>query len=181
MYFMTPPESPSKAKSRLKTFKKAAPRLKRETTPEVIEEKPAKLKDHVGSSIERHTSHHHHPQATQLPVFFKKRLKFLPLLFLAILAAGACFHLVTRVQPSSIANILYFHSYLPFQLSFFFSSFFLASFLLLNTRRAFFISCFFGILLFLKLQSVVITPSVFIIPLLFFCTIEGMFSFIFRK
>lgn len=68
--------------------------------------------------------------------------------------------LVSNVRPTQIANIGLYHSYWPLLLLVFGAVFFMASFFLQNTRRGLLAGILVTTLLFLKLQSVVLSSAV---------------------
>lgn len=111
-------------------------------------------------------------QHHQSDSLLKKYLKHLPILFLGLIFFSGVFLLITKVYPEQIRHILLPNSYLPLLAPLFFANFFLLSFLLLNTRRGFFLSSIATILLFLKLQNVIFTPQLLLSILIPFVIIE---------
>lgn len=155
--------SPTKAKSRLSKPKEPEEKsVSLTTAPKPLPTRSAQPSLHTGS-------------------FIRARLKFIPLLIFAAVGYFGCFYILKNIDPESIANIAFFHSYLPLQISFLIGNFFVLNFFLLHTRRAFLVSCALSAVLFLRLQSVTLTSFVILIPLVFFLTLESIFSFIFRK
>ena len=67
-------------------------------------------------------------------------------------------YVVTQVPPQQLANWPAFQGYGLFHLLLFGGNFFLFSFLLLKTRRGFLVSLCLQLLMFLKLQQVVLSP-----------------------
>ena len=110
-----------------------------------------------------------------------KRIKFIPLLIFGLLGYGILFHILTAIEPSQIANVLFYESYLPLHIVFLVGNFFLLSFALLHTRRALVWSIFLAILLFFKLQSVAFTFDTLASTVAIFLLIESIFTFIFKK
>ncbi len=109
-----------------------------------------------------------------LQVVFKDlpHVKYLHLLLLASLSTASFIYFCVTIPPSAVANILFYHSYLPFVLLFFLMIFFISSFLLLHTRRGVLCALYCTTILFLKLQEVELTASVYLVPLFIFGSIE---------
>ena len=112
---------------------------------------------------------------------FLKYLKHLPTFIFALLFSGTTYLILTRIHPENIKHFLIPNSYLPLLISVFLSSFFLFSFILLNSRRGFLISLLMLIFLFLHLQQTEIPLKIvfFIVAPLFF--IETIISLIKAK
>ncbi len=82
----------------------------------------------------------------------------LPLLFLSFISYTVVVYILMTIQPASIAHFPLPYTYLPLQLPFFLGNFFLFSYLFLKTRRGLLVASGFSLLLFLKLQLVLVTP-----------------------
>lgn len=169
-----------KAKSRLAQAEPQTPTVKLAHQPESTKS----AHDFVSNTENSHPSHRH--KKTNAPQllgtdFLKARTRYLVLLVLGLGATVYLVYLLTTVQPDTIANIGFYHSYLPLLITLFFVVFFIGSFFLLHTRRAALIALGAVLLLFLKLQAVMLTLPVIasIIGGLFL--IEGVMFFIFKK
>ncbi len=82
----------------------------------------------------------------------------LPLLFLSLISYAVVVCILSTIQPESIAHMPLPYSYVPLQLPLFLGNFFLASYLFLKTRRGLLVASGLSLLLFLKLQLVLVTP-----------------------
>ncbi|MBP7768571.1 hypothetical protein KA082_01925 [Candidatus Woesebacteria bacterium] len=113
--------------------------------------------------------------------FFQARLQFLPLFGIALICYAITLYILTYVEPHTIANLLFYHSYAPLLAAFGIATASLLSFLLLNTRRAVLITLSVIVVTSLHLQEVTLTlfTSIFIVGS--FCLLEALFYFIFRK
>ncbi len=80
-------------------------------------------------------------------------LKHSPTLILGLLSLAILYYLLSNFYPEQVKNILVANSYLPILLSFFFSGFFLFSFIFLHSRRGFLLSLFLTTILFLQIHS----------------------------
>jgi len=119
--------------------------------------------------------------ASILANFLRARLKYVLLLVLGLSGFGICAYILTTVQPDQIANIFFYHSYLPLVLSCFLATFFVCTFLFLHSRRALAVASMVGLLLFLRLQDVVITTQLLAVMICGMCVIELLMTFIFKK
>ncbi|MBP7774499.1 hypothetical protein KA078_01775 [Candidatus Woesebacteria bacterium] len=99
-------------------------------------------------------------------------VKYLHLLLLAGLSTASFIYFCVTIPPSAVANILFYHSYLPFIALFFVMIFFISSFLLLHTRRGFLCALYLTLLIFFKLQEVALTAGVYLVPLFILGSIE---------
>ncbi len=84
-------------------------------------------------------------------------VRYMHILLSTALCAAGLVYMCTTVPPTHVANVLFFHSYLPFVSLFGAAIFFFFSFLLLNSRRAILITWACTLLLFFKLQDFAIT------------------------
>ena len=116
-----------------------------------------------------------------LVLFFKARLKFILLLVLGLLSLAICIYILQVVPPEQIANTLFYHSYLPLLLSLFGTVFFITSFLLLHSRRAFLLAASITLVVFFKVQDVQITEVLLLSLFVGAIVLELLFSFIFKK
>lgn len=91
-------------------------------------------------------------QSNLIPLY----VKHLPTLFLAIISSASLWYILTQIHPHSIKNFLLPQSYLPLILSFWLTTFWATSFLLLNSKRGFFVSLALSMLLFFHLQKVIL-------------------------
>jgi hypothetical protein len=101
-----------------------------------------------------------------------KYLNYLPTLVLGGLFAIGLYYLVSTVPPDQIKHFIIPGSYLPFTLGLLLSTWFITSFLLLNSRRGLLISLFLTWLVFLKLQQVMMSPQLVLISLVPFVIVE---------
>ncbi len=101
-----------------------------------------------------------------------KYLNYLPTLVLGGLFTIGLYYLVSTVPPDQIKHFIISNSYLPFTLGLFLSTWFITSFLLLNSRRGLLISLFLNWLVFLKLQQVVMSPQLVLISFIPFVIVE---------
>ncbi len=97
-----------------------------------------------------------------------KYLTHLPTLILSTPFLYTTYYILTKVNPDQIKHFLLPNTYLPLLISTFFASLFFFSFILLKTSRGLIISLLLTTLLFLKLQHVVFTPTLFAILIGFF-------------
>lgn len=104
--------------------------------------------------------------------FFKKYFQHVQTLLLSLPGIVLTFFILTSVYPDDIKNFLIPQSYLPLLISFFAGSFFLLSFIFLNTRRGLWLSVYLTLLLFFKLQMVTYDFFSIGIPLMFFGILE---------
>ncbi|MBD3279789.1 MAG: hypothetical protein GF390_03715 [Candidatus Pacebacteria bacterium] len=100
---------------------------------------------------------HRRAQNSWLKKLLIAYLTHLPTLLLGLLFGAITYYIITQVYPEQIKNWLLPASYLPLLIVFFLTNLFVFSFLLLKTRHGLWISSLLTILLFLKLQLVVIT------------------------
>lgn len=99
-------------------------------------------------------------------------LRFLPVLLLSLPFYGAVISIITNFRPHQIADTFFSNSYFFLQLPLLIANLLMFSFILLNTRRGLLLSFFLSVLLFLKLQHVLIEWS-WLIPLaLIFVSLE---------
>jgi len=82
-------------------------------------------------------------------------LKHLPTLILSLFFYFLLFIVFVNFDPSSLKNIVLQNSYFPVLVLFFFSNFFLFSFIFLNSFKGFIYSLYFLLIFFLKIQHVV--------------------------
>lgn len=99
-------------------------------------------------------------------------VKYLHLLVLASISVASFIYFCVTIPPTTVANILFYHSYLPFIALFFLMIFFVSSFLLLHTRRGVLCALYLTTLVFLKLQEVELTTGVYLVPLFILGGIE---------
>lgn len=85
--------------------------------------------------------------------FVNNRLRFIPLLILALLFYSGVYWLVLNIRPSQISDLLLPNSYLPFHALLLPANFFLFTFLTLSKRWGILIALIIQWLLFLKLQN----------------------------
>jgi hypothetical protein len=174
-------ESSPRAKSRLaKSTSSAEP-----ITPANLSSSP---QQHTPSfppqekfSIKDFTHHSPHHESSILVLFFKARLKFILLLVLGLLSLASCIYILQVVPPEQIANTLFYHSYFPLLLSLFGTVFFTTSFLLLHSRRAFLLAASITLVVFFKVQDVLITEVLLLSLFGGAIVLELLFSFIFKK
>lgn len=103
-------------------------------------------------------------------------LRHLPTLLIGLIFSAVVYLIVTRVEPSSIKHAPLPNSYLPLLLAVFLACFFIFSFVLLNTRRGFFLALIVMIILFLRVQQVIFSPIVIIAVVAPILVIELAFS-----
>lgn len=101
----------------------------------------------------------------------EKYLKHLPLLFLGLVMAFGCSVFFQSVSPSAVQNLIFPYSYIPATILIFITSFLLASFICLNTRRGLVVAAFITTLIFLRLQQFQITTTLLL-------TLGGVFVII---
>jgi hypothetical protein len=109
---------------------------------------------------------------------------YLQHLYLVIMSTGgyaATLYILTTVRPSQISHIPLPYFYGPLQLAFFLGNAFLFSFIFLHVRRGLLAACFLSLLLFLQLQSVVLTAEVVGGVLALLGTFELLFFLIAKK
>lgn len=132
---------------------------------------------------EKRPAHHERSQTSgsALSSFWSTRLRFLLLLFLGLLGYAICAYILRVIHPEQIANIVFYQSYLPLLGAAFFAHFFFCSFLFLHSRRAFLASLSLTLILFLKLQDVVLSPVVLATIFGSVGILELFFTFIFKN
>jgi hypothetical protein len=108
-------------------------------------------------------------------------LRYLPTLILSFPLYGCAYYIVTTFSPQQIRHIILPNTYLPLLLVIFLANGFLFSFFLLKTRRGFLFSALITLLLFLKLQSVIVTWQVVTVLLISFAIIELILTQLERK
>jgi len=94
------------------------------------------------------------------PLYKKK----IPTLIIGIIFSMGLIGLITTVYPAQIAHMFFKNSFLPLIITTFLSSFFLASYGFLNTRRGLFFSCWITTILWLQLIDAL--PIWVILPVL---------------
>lgn len=97
-------------------------------------EKPL-ARSRLGNSSAPDTSQH---SAGRLSKYFTK----LPTLLIGLTFAGLFWWLINNIAPDQVANIGFAGSYLPAVVLLFLASFFAASYLMLHTRRGFWLAYF---------------------------------------
>ena len=133
------------------TTTRAASRLKRKpVSPRKSESDQKQTRQPVAAAQRKKTT----LQNSLVIKLGKQYLAHLPTLLIGLGFSFLSYKILTYIHPDSIKHVLLPNSYLPLLLTIFFALFFLASYLLLNSRRGFFISYFAVIILFLTLQQV---------------------------
>lgn len=89
-------------------------------------------------------------------------LRALPFLVVSVALYGILVFIFTSIHPHRVANWMLYQSYLPVLLLFFFATLCLTRFILLNKSRSLGLSTWLTFLLLLKLQEVVLSPSLII-------------------
>jgi hypothetical protein len=92
-------------------------------------------------------------EAQELRSAVTLRLKYWPLLAVALIGYVATVWLVTSIRPAFIQHWLFPDSFLPFHILFFFANFFFFTFLTVRKRWGLFIALTMQWLLLLKLQN----------------------------
>lgn len=105
----------------------------------------------------------------------------LPLLILSLISYAVVGYILTTIQPESIAHIPLPYVYVPLQLPFFMGNFFLFSYLFLKTRRGLLVASGLSMLLFLKLQLVLISPLLVTAVAGALLLTEVAYSFLFKR
>jgi hypothetical protein len=100
----------------------------------------------------------------------------LPTLLVGLIFAAVTGLILTQVQPLKIKHFLLPHSYLPLLLAVFATCWFVASFVLLNTRRGLILALWCSLLLFLRLQQVLLTWQTMLIPAVVLFLMEVVLS-----
>lgn len=153
-----------KARSRLRadfslnTGLKAGSRLKKAGVSAVREDKPSVARRNFSPKNQRHLS----TSTSSLSVPISKYLKHLHLLFLGVVFAWILGWFFTNTRPSMPLYSLGPINYWPVVILVFLSSFFLLTFVSLNSRRGLLLASAFSWLTLFKLQQVAITPSMII-------------------
>jgi hypothetical protein len=111
----------------------------------------------------------------------KKYQKAVPWLVLAVLLYSALVYVLNNVRPSSIADLLLYHSYIPIIFLFYFATFSLFKFIFLRQMRAVAVAFWLTLLLFLKLQSFEITSVLVLSSALLFVGIPVILPVLFHK
>ncbi len=181
MQTMSPAQTHQKAKSRL-AHSEPVEQVESSTEPD------SKLLTFASAGAAKspvdHTRKVTHDTSSSLDFlrsFWSTRLRYLLLLFLGILGYAGCIYIFRMVQPESIANILFYHSYLPLLIVSFCAHFFFWSFIFLHSRRAFFVAIVLTTLLFFKLQAVILTTPLLIGIIGAAVLLELAIFFIFKK
>ncbi|MDQ5950858.1 MAG: hypothetical protein QG639_135 [Patescibacteria group bacterium] len=99
----------------------------------------------------------HMPQTSTLLVTYFQRIPFLAI---SLILFSVLIYIFFNVHPAQVANWLLFQSYIPIHFLFLFAVMFFTRFLTGNKHLAWSISCWLTFLLFLKLQSFLISPLV---------------------
>jgi hypothetical protein len=107
-------------------------------------------------------------------------LRHLSTLFFGMFFSALSFFILTRIEPSAVQHLILPNTYLPFLASIFLTIFFLTSFFLLNSRRGFLLATAVTILLFFRLQQILIESAIFFIIAAPLLLIEVAFSLINR-
>ncbi len=120
------------------------------------------------------SEHKHRSVAQRLKSNLKiQQMRFLHIGVLAALSIAAVILFCATIPPEKVANILFFHSYLPFLATVGVMVFFVTLFVLLHTRRAVLLALFCTSLLFLQLQEIMLTPLTICILALIFISVEA--------
>lgn len=114
------------------------------------------------------------------PPLLKKYLTHLPTLILALIGWWSVYYILVAIHPSSIRNLIIPNSYLPLLMAFELANFFTWSFVFLNSRRGLIISLYPATLLFLKLQQVILEPTLLVIFLVGWVAIYSLSEFFHR-
>ena len=110
--------------------------------------------------------------------FKNNYFKHLPTLIISFVFLGICLYILTNISPQSIKHFILPNSYLPFLSALFLFFFFFFSFLLLNTRRGFFASLVAIILIFLRVQEIDLSLTLFAIIVVPVVLIEVIYSLV---
>ena len=107
-----------------------------------------------------------------ISAFVTKRTDQLPSLVAGLIFTILTFFFFTQVQPQSVANILFYHSYLPAVFFVFISTALFAQYLLRNIRRAIYLGIVTSWWISLRLQSIATPFMIVLLPVIFFAVIE---------
>jgi len=99
-------------------------------------------------------------RSANLESWLEQRRRYLPTLVLAALCWLMVAYILTTVPPERIAHFPLPNSYSPLLIPLLLGLFLLSSVMFLNRRRAYLVTIWVGILLFLKLQLITITPII---------------------
>lgn len=111
----------------------------------------------------------------------KQYFSHLPTLAMAGIFAYLTSLLMHQVHPSQVKHFILPNSYLPLLILVFITTFFLVSWMLLNTRRGFLAALALSLILFLRVQQVVLNPSTILIILSPLLVIEVAVSLINKR
>lgn len=161
-----------KARSRLKATETSP---SRETS---ISVPPHAYTAHTATTSYTHPHQTRHKRTLPLKVDTSHYLAHVGTLFFGLIFGALTILVMNSVSPKSIENILFPHSYLPFQMLLFLSVFFLSSFLWLNSRRGYLTALALQTLVFLKLQNIILTWQLVLGILAFFVIIEILFTYL---
>ncbi len=103
----------------------------------------------------------------------QKYLRFSPLLLIAAVNGIVIWNVITRVDPQKLQHMIIPNSYAPMLLLLMSLSFFLGSYLFLNTGRGARIALITGLYFFLKFQHVFFSLSVYLFLLVLFFGLES--------
>lgn len=116
----------------------------------------------------------------RVSAFVANRTDQLPSLVAGLICLILTFFFFTQVQPQSVANILFYQSYLPAILFICFSTTLLTHYVLRNIRRATYLGIIASWWLSLRLQSTATPFVIILIPVIFFTVIELSLSLVER-
>lgn len=107
--------------------------------------------------------------------------RYWPLAIVSLPFFGLIGFMMTHVRPSVIQDMLLPNTYLPLLSCVFLAVWFLSCFLLQNIRWGALLSALISLFLFLKLQSVIFTPSLIAALLISFAIIELLLTVVSKK
>jgi len=110
--------------------------------------------------------------------WLKGYLTHLPTLFFAFVSCYLTYLFVINISPETVRHFILPNTYLPLIILVFISSFFLSSYILLNSRRGLFTASYLSLLTFLAVQQVILDWRVIGILLIPFLVIETILSLI---
>lgn len=112
-----------------------------------------------------------------IAVIGKRYIRYFPSAIVATLGWTAVWFIFSQRSPATIANYPFPNSYGLLLGSFWLATFFTTSFLLLHSRRGWWISCWASLSLWLRLVDVQPWWLLTLLILIYFVTIEGSISF----
>lgn len=136
---------------------------------------------HLTTSAVADPSISNHPKHDQKMSIVWGYVRHLPTLVIGLILTAALYWFMQKYPPNTVQNVLLTNSYLPFLVLLGSSCFFCISFLLLHSRRGFLVSWWIVMMLWLRFQTVTITPLLLVSTITILSSIELLLTLLEKK